>query len=182
MLVISDLAIAREYIKKGRIIAYPTEAVFGLGCCPFNEQAVMRLLEIKQRPVEKGMILLISNWQQLIPLVDNLQDIDMGKVEESWPGPTTWIFPKSRLVPEYLSGNSNGIAIRMSAHKIASELCKFGPLISTSANVSNAEPARTPEQVQEQFAGGVDAIVVGSLGSAIEPSAIYDVLTNKRLR
>lgn len=182
MKIIEDIDTARQYIRDGLIIAYPTEAVYGLGCDPFNDNAVKRLLEIKQRPQEKGLILIISCWQQLNYLIAIDEVIDFSKVNETWPGHTTWLFPKSEKISEYVSGVHDSIAIRMTAHKIASKLAKDTPLVSTSANITSLEPARSISEVEQQFAGSIDGIVVGSLGNSAQPSSIYDVVTGKRLR
>jgi L-threonylcarbamoyladenylate synthase len=179
---ILNLELARQYLSDGLIIAYPTEAVYGLGCDPFNEQAVTTLLNLKNRSADKGLILLISNWQQLIPLIDSVDESRIEKVRDSWPGPITWIFPKSNTIPKWISGEHRTIAIRMTSHPIARELCKNGPLVSTSANMVRHEPARTIDQLEMEFSTGIDAVIMGDVGSALEPSAIYDVLTGLRLR
>ena len=182
MKLISDIATARQYIRDGLVIAYPTEAVFGIGCDVFNDDAVQRLLKIKNRPVEKGMICLISVWEQLNKLVADLDSIDLTKVKGSWPGHTTWLFPKSKKVSSFISGGHASVAIRMSAHKIANDLAIDGPIVSTSANITGLMPARTVDEVLETFTDCIDGVVIGSLGASLNPSSIYDVLTGERLR
>lgn len=177
-----DISAARNFIKKGHILAYPTEAVYGLGCDPFNKLAVENLLGLKNRPASKGLILLISKWEQLENLVKPLPDHLLKPVKASWPGPVTWVFPKADTIPPWVSGDWDTIAIRMSAHPIASELAFDGPVISTSANISGVQPARTKEELLEQFPSGIDIFVQGALGGATQPSSIYEVLTGKKLR
>src|SRR6218665_315978 len=84
-------------LKSGGVIAYPTEAVWGLGCDPFDETAVMRLLAIKQRPVDKGLILIAADLAQLQPLLDlpAMPETRLAEVLASWPGPHTWVLPAS---------------------------------------------------------------------------------------
>ncbi|KTC66478.1 putative translation factor (plasmid) [Legionella adelaidensis] len=182
MKIIHSLLQAREEVMKGSIIAYPTEAVYGLGCDPFNMDAVNTLLALKSRPIEKGFIVLISNWEQLYSLTEPLSEEQLKPVRQSWPGPVTWIFPKAETLPQWLSGSWNSIAIRMSAHPIARGLALDNPIISTSANITGFEPARDKESLFKQFPQGIDFLVNGDLGGAQNPSAIYDVLTGKRLR
>lgn len=182
MNVIDQISEARAYINQGKIIAYPTEAVYGLGCDPFNNQAVEKLLNLKQRDICKGFILLIADWSQLATLIKPVSEQQLAAVRKTWPGPVTWVFPKADTLPDWLSGQYNTIALRMSAHPIAHELCIDGPLISTSANISKHEPANDISQLQEQFPQGIDALVAGNIGGASRPSAIYDVLTGGRLR
>jgi len=182
MKIISQFDKARELLKEGKILAYPTEAVYGLGCDPFNQQAVEKLLALKQRNVAKGLIILIADWSQLESLVKPIPDELLERVRPTWPGPVTWVFPKADTIPEWLSGNHSTIAIRMTSHPIARELCVDGPLISTSANLSDGDPAVDIAGLSAQFPFGVDALFSGSLGGLSKPSAIYDVLSGNRLR
>lgn len=182
MKIITEFDAARNLISKGKIIAYPTEAVYGLGCDPFNQHAVETLLALKQRSVEKGLIVLISDWSQLPSLIGVIPENALARVRGTWPGPITWIFPKSPIIPEWVSGIYPSIAIRMTSHPIARELCVAGPLISTSANISGHDPAVDLAGICSQFPFGIDALLSGPLGGLNKPSAIYDVLTGHQLR
>ena len=102
-----NLDLACTALNQGGVIAYPTEAVWGLGCDPFNESAVKRILALKQRPMEKGLILVAANKNQLAPLLDGLEDSELGRLDSSWPGPTTWIIPdKSAIFPSWVRGEA----------------------------------------------------------------------------
>lgn len=182
MKIISQNDEALQYLKRGQVIAYPTEAVYGLGCDPFNEQAVEKLLALKHRMMAQGFIVLIADWPQLFPLIGKLPDVLLDKVRESWPGPVTWVFPKSALIPHWLSGQHESIAIRMSAHPVARRLCLNGPVVSTSANTSGRIPAIDLAALRLQFPHGIDAVIVGELGDEKQSTGIYDVLTGARLR
>lgn len=173
---------ARELLEQGQVIAYPTEAVFGLGCDPYNPQAIEKLYALKGRSLTKGVILLISSWEQLPPLIQPISFEVRQKLKETWPGHVTWIFPKSLKVPTWITGGEPTIAIRMTAHPIASELCAQQPIVSTSANLSGQAPARSIEEVQKQFPEGLTACIDGELGKEARPSRIYDALTGKQLR
>jgi L-threonylcarbamoyladenylate synthase len=167
-------------IKQGNIIAYPTEAVFGLGCCPFNEIAVKQLLALKKRPIEKGLILLISDWGQLPPLIQ--ANTALSQLKSTWPGHVTWLLPKSNDIPQWICGTHQTVAIRMTNHPIASALCKNGPIVSTSANISDTPPATSRQQIIAQFPLGISAIVEGNIGPYQNPSDIYDYATGQKLR
>lgn len=182
MNIIHFAAEAYQYLQQGKIIAYPTEAVYGLGCDPFNREAVMRLLVLKQRAIEKGLILLIADWSQLEPLIGEVSVASLAAVKASWPGPVTWVFPKSAIIPYWLSGDYHTIAIRMSAHPVAHALCKQGPIVSTSANLSGFAPACDFNELILQFPKGIDAFLTGELGKEKKPSAIYEIGSGKRLR
>ena len=170
------------YIRQGKIIAYPTEAVYGLGCDPFNQQAVKDLLALKQRPESNGFILLIANWSQLTPLISGISEHQLHAVRQTWPGPVTWVFPKASGIPAWLTGSHHGIAIRMSAHPVAHALCANGPVISTSANIHGQLPAMNINALQAQFPTALDAVVMGELGQMAGPCGIYDSCTGACLR
>jgi L-threonylcarbamoyladenylate synthase len=173
---------ARECLLQGNILAYPTEAVYGLGCDPFNQVAVDKLLVLKQRTADKGFILLIANWGQLAPLIGPISDEIFEAVSDTWPGPVTWVFPKSDLILDSISGHHESIAVRMTSHPVARALCESGPIISTSANLSGCDPARDLAGLYAQFPFGVDVFLQGPLGGLSQPSEIYDALSGSRLR
>lgn len=174
-----------DVLKQGRVISYPTEAVFGLGCDPDNESAVHTLCLLKERPISKGLILVASGFEQLIPYVDTAQltSEHFIKLNESWPGPFTWVMPANPNTPKWLTGDFDSIAVRVSAHLIIQEICTlYGkPIVSTSANLSGQPPAKNTEQVFTQFGQSV-LIVEGKIGEQATPTEIRDILTGKLLR
>ena len=111
--------------RQGQLIAYPTEAVYGLGCDPDNESAVNNLLDLKKRPVEKGLILVAANYSQVVKYVaDNHIPIERrADVFSCWPGPITWLLPASASTPAWLTGGNDLIAVRISAHPVVRKLC-----------------------------------------------------------
>jgi len=175
---------AAKILTDGGVIAYPTEAVFGLGCDPLNEAAVMRLLHLKNRLPDKGVILIASSWPQLQSFVQYIPPDKLAKVLDTWPGPVTWVFPASDYVPEWIRGAHTTVAVRVTAHPIASLLCKeFGkPIVSTSANIEGHEPARDEKTVQKVFNDKIDLLVSGQVGDHAKPTEIRDALTGKILR
>ncbi len=171
-------------IRNGGILAYPTEAVFGLGCDPRNLSAVQRLLGAKQRPADKGLILLAANIHQLGDFVPPLSEEIKQRILDSWPGPITWLLPVYEHVSPLIRGNFQQIAVRVSAHPVCQQLCqKSGhPIISTSANVTGRPAAITVQQVSEQLEQHIDLILDKPLGGRTQPSEIRDALTNEILR
>lgn len=174
-----------DLLKKGEVIAYPTEAVFGLGCDPDCESAVLKLLTLKQRTIEKGLILIASHYQQLIPYIDEsiLTNEQKQQAFTSWPGPVTWIFPKNINTPYFLTGKFNSIAVRVTCHPLVCKLCELfdKPLVSTSANLSAHEPCRTANEVAKQF-GENFPILKGETGQRSQPSEIRDIQTGYIIR
>ncbi len=162
-------------IRNGGVIAYPTEAVWGLGCDPWDSEAVMRLLSIKQRAVEKGLILVAADLSQLGPLQQNLSDSERSLITSSGDLPTTWLIPDPEdLIPKWIKGIHKEVAVRVSTHSGVSALCKSygGMLISTSANRSGDDAALSLWQVRCALGQDVDYILPGKLGGYTRPSEI----------
>jgi L-threonylcarbamoyladenylate synthase len=173
-------------LRAGEVFAYPTEAVMGLGCDPSNEAAVTRICELKQRKVEQGVLLIAADFSQAEPYVDMAQvpQAALDRVLASWPGPFTWIFPRSERVPAWVSGRHAGIALRVTAHPTAAALCRAfgGALVSTSANPHGQPSARTGDEVRSYFPQGVDVLVDEAVGGLARASEIRDVLTGELVR
>lgn len=175
----------KEAFDEGKLIVYPTEAVMGMGCDPDNQMAVNALLKLKQRPIEKGVILIAANYSQLLPYVDDnaIRPDRRSDIFSSWPGPVTWLLPKSKKAPDWITGGQPKIAVRVTNHPVVIDLChRIGkPLVSTSANLTGQEPARTSEQAKRYFGESV-IYVEGEVGSQAKPSQIKDCDTLDILR
>jgi len=180
----SDYTKAIKTLCHGGVIAYPTEAIYGLGCDPFNSQAVFKLLSIKRRQPEKGLILVASDWEQIETLIQPIAPQLLSPIQATWPGPNTWVFPASDLVPNWITGHHDTIALRISAHPIVRELCErfCGPIVSTSANIEGHPPKRDCRTCSIAFKDSVDYILNGKCGGANKPSTIRDAITNQTLR
>jgi len=180
----TSLEKAINVLRNDEVIAYPTEAVWGLGCDPQNELAVRKLLKLKQRPMEKGLILVAATIEQFSPYLSQLSPDQYQQLQASWPGFRTWIVPAPDTVPKWLRGDHSGIALRVSAHPTVQALCLAfgGPLVSTSANLAGQPEALTAEQVENYFSDEVAFILPGALGDAAEPSPIVDLVTGQPLR
>ncbi|MTI63539.1 Sua5/YciO/YrdC/YwlC family protein [Methylophaga sp.] len=174
---------AVETLEAGGIIAYPTEAVYGVGCDPWDEDALLDLLEIKQRPWEKGLILIASDFNQLQDFIQPVPADILKQLQQSWPGPVTWLLPVRDEVSELLTGVHDTIAVRVTAHQQTRDLCEAfgGAIVSTSANVAGVRPAKNVHQVRWQLPG-LDYVMPGSLGGATRPSQIRDARTGAILR
>lgn len=173
-------------LHRGGVVAYPTEAVWGLGCDPFDEAAVLRLLALKQREVSKGVILIAADVDQLHGLVDwqALDEPRRNEVLASWPGPHTWVVPATPRVPAWITGDHGGVAVRVSAHPAVVALCRAfgGPLVSTSANRAGAQPPRTLAEADAELFAALDAILSGETGGLARPTPIRDARSGAGLR
>jgi L-threonylcarbamoyladenylate synthase len=187
-----DLAVRRaaEVLWGGGVIAYPTEAVWGLGCDPENKQACLDLLQIKQRQVEKGMILIAGKLDQFSALLEPLSSEQRANLARIWQqqeqtGAVTMLVPDVlNQVPWWVKGEHPAVALRVSRHPLVQKLCEAfgGALVSTSANVSGKPAAVSRLTVQRQLGAQLDFIVPGQLGGENKPSRIIDLETGKTLR
>ena len=177
---------AATALQSGSVIAYPTEAVWGLGCDPRNEEAVLRLLAIKQRAVEKGLILIASHLDQLRPFLElaSVPTDRLAAVLATWPGPHTWVMPASSDAPRWITGAHDGIAVRISAHPTVIELCNAfgGAVVSTSANLSGQDAPRSREELDPAVLAAVAGHVPGETGGLSAPTTIHDAVTGVALR
>ncbi|MFT5449442.1 MAG: L-threonylcarbamoyladenylate synthase [Gammaproteobacteria bacterium] len=171
-------------LRAGGVIAYPTEGVYGLGCDPLNQAAVERILRLKGRSAGKGLILIGADETQLWPFIQIVDDARMSPVRNSWPGPVTWVFPARDDINPLISGGRRTVAVRVTSHPGAAALCAAfgGALISTSANVSGAKPARTRLRVQRELGAHIDGIARGRVGERRQPSTIRNVADAQFLR
>ncbi|WMY09575.1 Sua5/YciO/YrdC/YwlC family protein [Paraburkholderia phenoliruptrix] len=173
-------------LRAGVLIAYPTEAVFGIGCDPSNEAAVSAVIRLKQRDSTKGLIIIGATLEHIKPYADwdRLGKGVQTAILASWPGPQTWILPCSPRARTLLRGSHSGIAVRVTAHKPAAELCIAfgGALVSTSANTSGAPPAKTVEAVEKYFGDEISLILDEPVGGRKQPTPICDALTGRVLR
>ncbi len=174
----------KRVFQAGGVIAYPTEAVYGLGCDPLNRRAVERLLQLKRRSVKKGVILIAADFSQLERFVGQLPEARLDDIFSTWPGPNTWLFPKRSDTPNWLSGDHGTLAVRVTNHPIAAALCQScsSPLVSTSANLSGQQPTKSALQVQSMLGQGVDYVVHGETLGIVRPSSIRDGLSGRVLR
>lgn len=171
-------------LRQGAVIAYPTEAVWGLGCDPDNRQAVERLLRMKNRAAAQGVILIAGSMQQVEFLLRGLPSAQRAKLEASWPGPVTWLIPHHGQVPRWISGHHATVAVRVTAHSVAAALCRAfgGVLVSTSANPHRRPPARDALQLLRYFSDELDEILPGALGGAARPSQIRELASGQLVR
>lgn len=184
MIVTSSIHEVAECVRKGSVIAYPTEAVFGLGCDPENKAAVQKLLDIKHRPMEKGLILIASDFEQVAPFLANNLIVSDAQRQ---PNNITWVFPASTDTSELLRGKHKTLAIRVTKHPLVRQLCDQlgGPLVSTSANITGEPPCYSAQAVIEQFKNhqpAPDAVLDGPTSGQMNPTEIRDAISGKILR
>lgn len=171
-------------LAAGNVIAYPTEAVWGLGCDPFNSHAVFKLLGLKRRRWQKGLILVAAEFSQFEFILHDLSDEDKAKLQASWPGPVTWLVPHRQRVPAFITGEHDTIALRVSDHPMVQALCCAfdGPIVSTSANPQGLGAARSRTKVHHYFHSQALIFAPGEIGAHSNPSSIVDLASGAILR
>lgn len=181
--LLSSLQATAVFNRSG-VVAYPTEAVWGLGCDPFSEPAVERILAMKRRRRGMGLILIAADIQQLHPFLSGLSLKQLAILKETWPGPQTWLIPSNGVAPPWITGGRDTLALRVTDHPVAASLCRAfgGPLVSTSANPHGFPPAKTPLKVNLYFRAQLDYLVPGSLGRHDKPTPIKHLITGQILR
>ncbi len=183
---LTDLDAAAGLLHAGGVLAYPTEAVFGLGCDPHDRIAFERLFALKQRPPTQGVLLIAAEFAQLERYIElaAVPDEILQQVRASWPGPHTWVFPRSLDVPAWIAGAHAGIALRVTAHGPAALLCRAfgGALVSTSANPHGQPPARSVQTAADYFGDTLDGVLEAPLGDQSQPTVIRDALSGAIIR
>ena len=208
-LITDSVVQAAHWLKKGQLLAYPTESVWGIGCDPFNQQAVMQLLTIKQRPIDKGMIVVTDSPSRLTTLLEGLTVVERQTVLDSWQNDSinatakqahTWLLPIPKnlpiTIPSWITGAHDSVAVRVIDHPLVKQLCAqmvsesnpYGFVVSTSCNQSGEPPAISLSEAQDYFLNdrlhlneGVGYLKGKTLGYQL-PSQIGDALTGEIIR
>ncbi len=171
-----------QFLAAGKILLYPTEGVWGLGCDPFNLEAVKRLCQIKHRPLNKGLILIVANWQ----IAQNLVNLSLKEIFPSltvYPT-TTWLLPATAKVPVWIKGEHDQVAIRWCQHPFMQLIQPYWDqaLVSTSANLAGGEPVTEFQRLDRQLLAQIDGCWLGKTGGIGKPSVIRDFLTKEVVR
>ena len=151
--------------RDGGVVAHACEGVWGLACDPWLEQAIHKILSIKQREPSKGLIVIGHSSSVFSPELDELSPHMAETIRASWPSHLTWIVPSNRF-SNAITGGRATVAARVPEHEQARIFCEMchSPLVSTSANKSNQAPAVTQTQVEDCLGSLVDYILPGSVG------------------
>lgn len=179
-----SIASAVRVLAAGGVIAHPTESVWGLACDPFNPEAVSRLVKLKNRPLEKGLILVSGDAGDFGGLLHNLTGDQRARIDATWPGPVTWLVPHFDQIPPWVSGVHHSVALRHTAHPFTAALTRAfgGAIVSTSANPTGCQPARHKFQVLRYFGNELDFVGGGNTGGRSSPSEIRDAASGRIVR
>lgn len=161
------------FLKRGGVVAYPTESCYGFGCDPANRRAVQRILKLKQRPQRKGLILIASAYRQVAPYIQPLDADAQHTLQADGARAITYLMPVKPSCPRWLRGMHDTLAVRMTAHPFAQGLCRSvgSALVSTSANRSGLRATKTWAECQRMFGKSV-WVLRGRVGKRKRPSTI----------
>ena len=171
---------ALQVLAQGGIVSYASESFYALGVQAFDRNAVEKLFEIKQRPQEKPVPLIVGTMDVLRSVVKTVSPQAKELIDQYWPGPLTILFPAREKLPSLLTGATGNAALRIPGSGIALDLAKAfaAPLTATSANISGRPPAETPSDVRAYFGDTIDLIIDSGRAPGGQPSTIVDVTVN----
>ena len=170
---ILDLRIAADVIVGGGVVAHALEGVWGLACDPFDERAVQRVLRIKRRSEQKGLLVVGASPGCFDVELESLTAAARCAVIASWPGAETWVVANRRF-PRWITGARSTVAVRVPGHRQARALARLcgGPIVSTSANLNRFPPATTELCARKHFQRRVDFVLPGATNNRSGPSRI----------
>ncbi len=172
---------ATEILKKGGLIAYPTETFYGLGVKYDLENSLKKLYEIKQRPADKAIPLIISNKNLLSLLTKGINEHSISLMEKFWPGPLTIILSGKKNLSKYITAGTNKVAVRIPGESFALKLAQYAdfPITATSANPSGMKPSKDANEVIKYFGDKLDLIINGGQTPGGLPSTIVEIIGGK---
>lgn len=172
-----DIARAVKYLRDGRVIAYPTETIYGLGADVLDRKAVKRIYDLKSRDYGLPISILIADLKMLREVASEVSDRALPLMRKFWPGPLTILFPASKAIPKGLVTNTGKVGIRISSHPVASALVgAFGhPITTTSANLSGFPPSLSVKHVQKYFGEKLPCIIDGGECEPSRGSTVVDL-------
>lgn len=173
-----------EWLNAGKILAHPTESIWGLGCNALNEEAVNLIFKIKKRDKKKNFILLVKSLESFEKYLKEIKMEDKIFLNKYWPGPYTFLMKYNKKLPSHLKNESGKIAIRVSNHLPIKNLFESfsGFIVSTSANISGKENINDPNQIMNYFEYEEIAYYDEILGNNKSPSTIIDLESRAIIR
>ena len=169
-----------QIIKKGGIVIFPTETVYGIGTNGLDEKAIKKLYEVKQRPLNKPISLLVNNIEMVDKIAKNITEVEYKLMERFCPGPLTIILEKRDIVPDILTSNTNTIGIRMPSGEIAKKLIEFAgvPIATSSSNISGKPSGTNITDIKKDFEGKVDCFIDNGESELGIPSTVIRIIDN----
>jgi len=173
----SELRAVAEIARRGGLVVYPTDTVYGLGTNPFIREAVLRVFSVKRRPLNKPLPVLVSGIDEARNLVE-LDNRSLCLAKRFWPGALTLVLPAKPTVPRELHAGLGKLGVRMPAHPVAISLIRLsgGSLVGTSANRHGWPSPRTADEALRQLGGEVDAVIDSGPAPGGVPSTVIELV------
>ena len=172
---------AAELIKQGKIVVFPTETVYGIGTNGLDEKAVARLYEVKRRPLDKPISLLVSNMEMVNKIAKDITEIEYKIMEKFFPGPLTIILKKKENVPNIVTSGQDTVGVRMPSGEIARKLIEIAgvPIAAPSANITGEPSGTNLQEIKKHFEGKADCFIDGGDSELGLASTIVQVVDGK---
>ena len=172
---------AAELIKKGKIVVFPTETVYGIGTNGLNQEAVKKLYQVKQRPLNKPITLLVSNMEMVNLVAKDISEIEYKIMEKFFPGPLTIILKKKDVVPDIVTAGGQTVGIRMPRGEVARKLVELAgaPIAAPSANITGEPSGTNLKEIEKHFKEKVDFYIDGGESELGLASTIVQVVNGK---
>lgn len=169
-----------QIIKKGGIVVFPTETVYGIGTNGLDKNAIKKLYEVKQRPLNKPISLLVNNIEMIEKIAKNITEVEYKLMERFFPGPLTIILEKRDIIPDILTSNTNTVGIRMPSGEIAKKLIEFAgvPIATSSSNISGKPSGTNITDIKKDFEGKVDCFIDNGESEIGVPSTVIRIIDN----
>ena len=169
-----------QIIKKGGVVIFPTETVYGIGTNGLDKNAIKKLYEVKQRPLNKPISLLVNNIEMVEKIAKNITEVEYKLMERFFPGPLTIILEKRDIVPDILTSNTNTIGIRMPSGEIAKKLIEFAgvPIATSSSNISGKPSGTNITDIKKDFEGKIDCFIDNGESELGIPSTVIRIIDN----
>ena len=174
---LAKIKIAAEEIKKGNLVAFPTETVYGLGADAFNEQAITKIFQAKERPFNDPLITHIADIKELYRLSKQVPPVALKLAKAFWPGPLTLVLKKSELVSDIITAGLDTVAVRMPADNIALSLIREAqtPIVAPSANIFGRTSPTSAQHVEDDLNGKIKMIIDGGKTKVGVESTVLDI-------
>ena len=172
---------AAEIIKQGKIVVFPTETVYGIGTNGLDEQAIKKLYEVKQRPFNKPISLLVSSMDMVNEIAKDITEVEYKIMEKFFPGPLTIILKKKDIVPDIVTAGQDTVGVRMPSGEIARKLVEMSgvPIATPSANITGEPSGTNLQEIKKKFEGKVDFFIDGGISELGLASTIVKVVDGK---
>lgn len=174
---------AAEEIKKGNLVVFPTETVYGIGASALNENAVKKIFEAKGRAQDNPLIVHVSSKEMAKTIVKDITPLEQKLMQTFWPGPLTIIFKRKseEVIPNVVTANLDTVGIRMPSNEIAKKLISYAnlPIAAPSANVSGKPSGTKIEDIKEEFDGKVSYILDGGISEIGLESTVIQVVNEQ---